>query len=82
MRGRRLLGMLAKLAESALGMLGEARDIDGGHLEEDELHHIWCIKRILVLKNGPKHLTLDEIHDINFLAFTIRTGLEYLVSMV
>jgi hypothetical protein len=74
--------MLAKLAESALGMLGEARDINGRHLLNDELHDVWCVQRILMLKNGPKQLTLDEIHDINFLTFAIRTGLLNLVSMV
>ena len=74
--------MLAKLVESPFGMLGEARGIDVGDLGEDELHHIRCIERVLVLKNGPMHFPLDEIHDINFLAFTIRTGLEHLVSMV
>ena len=82
MRGGRLLGVLAQLTESTLWMLGEVRDIDGWRLFTDQLHNIRYIQRILMLKDGPKQFTLDEIHDINFLTLAIRTGPLNLVSMV
>ena len=60
---------------------GEVLTIEVWHLIKNELHHIRCINRSLLLMDGPMKLTLGEVYDINLKPLAIHTGIVNIIIL-